>query len=92
MDALGKMRSRRATLILLLLSKLPRAILKTIGDKNNSDLLSLSLYKDNEYLRNSRGNLTVTNLSRNTTRVFPVSQDIMVLKFSPIFSCTFYLY
>ncbi|KAK2551747.1 Inactive dipeptidyl peptidase 10 [Acropora cervicornis] len=38
---------------------------------------SVRWMSDNEYLRNSRGNLTVTNLSRNTTRVFPVSQDIM---------------
>lgn len=38
---------------------------------------SVRWMSDNEYLRDSRGNLTVTDLSRNTTRVFPVSRDIM---------------
>lgn len=33
---------------------------------------------DTEYLRYSNGNLTVINLAKNTTRNFPVSQDIMV--------------
>lgn len=33
---------------------------------------------DTEYLRYSNGNLTVTDLAKNTTRNFPVSQDIMV--------------
>lgn len=33
---------------------------------------------DTEYLRYSNGNLTVTDLAKNKTRNFPVSQDIMV--------------
>ena len=35
-------------------------------------------FTDTEYLRYSNGNLTVTDLAKNTTRNFPVSQDIMV--------------
>ncbi|XP_020601798.1 prolyl endopeptidase FAP-like [Orbicella faveolata] len=38
---------------------------------------SVRWMSDTEYLRYSNGNLTVTDLAKNTTRNFPVSQDIM---------------
>ena len=46
--------------------------------KSFSETDFLFTFTDTEYVRYSNGNLTVTDVSKNTTRVFPVSEDIMV--------------